>query len=92
MVPSYVSIFSEVVKAMNLAESNKELLSSDKPQFVINIVMGLYPELNSEEVIIITEMIKFAIEGVIGISNKNIDISGINAKIKTCWKICHQSK
>lgn len=88
MLPSYHTIFNEVAKAMTLAENNKELISTDKPQFVINMVVGLFTELSPEEQKLLTEMIRCAIEGIIVISHNKIDISEINKEIKACWKFC----
>ncbi len=88
MLPSYITIFNEVAKAMTLAENNKELIATDKPQFVINMVMGLFTDLTPEEQKIATEMIKCVIEGIIAISHHKIDISEINKEIKACWKLC----
>lgn len=90
MIPSHQTIFQEVAKAMTLAEANKDLASTDKPKFVINMILGLglCAGLTAEEQILITEMIKCCIEGIIAISSNKVDISEINKELKVCWKMC----
>ena len=83
-IPENATLFTKVVGFMNVAEANKELISTDKSKFVINCVLSLYPNLTPIEVEIMTQSITLIIHTVIAISRSPAVISEINKISKCC--------